>query len=124
MSLCRPQLRLRSGSHLAGNDQIQLLVRNARQILNIVTVTFGFEMFDLGSTFDQKTCSNPRDDAQELACEWHRVNDALKTMDGEAELDPAWREAMSKVCHYPDLSASTHESVLTSNSGSAELRIS
>ncbi|KAF4783318.1 GPI ethanolamine phosphate transferase [Colletotrichum scovillei] len=78
------------------NDQIQLLVRNARQILNIVTVTFGFEMFDLGSTFDQKTCSNPRDDAQELACEWHRVNDALKTMDGEAELDPAWREAMSK----------------------------
>ncbi|KAK1691172.1 GPI ethanolamine phosphate transferase [Colletotrichum godetiae] len=78
------------------NDQIQLLVRNARQILNIVTATFGSEMFDLGSTSDQKTCSNPRDDAQELACEWHRVNDALKTMDDEAELDPAWREAMSK----------------------------
>ncbi|KAK1722304.1 hypothetical protein CaCOL14_006250 [Colletotrichum acutatum] len=78
------------------NDQIQLLVRNARQILNIVTATFGPEMFDLGSAFDQKTCSNPRDDAQELACEWHRVNDALKTMDDEAELDPAWRETMSK----------------------------
>lgn len=114
---------MRSGSHLAGNDQIQLLVRNARQILNIVTATFGTEMFDLGSTFDQKVCSNPQDDAQELACEWHRVNDALKTMNGEAELDPTWREAMSKVRQHSDLSIANHESVLTSSSGSAEPRI-
>ncbi|OBR13914.1 GPI ethanolamine phosphate transferase [Colletotrichum higginsianum IMI 349063] len=79
------------------NDQIQLLVRNARQILNIVTATFGSEMFDLATTSTQKACLNPQDDAQELACEWHRVNDALKVMDdGQGELDPVWLEAMSK----------------------------
>ncbi|OHF00103.1 GPI ethanolamine phosphate transferase [Colletotrichum orchidophilum] len=79
------------------NDQVQLLVRNARQILNIVTATFGSEMFDLTSNIDQKACSNPRDDAHELACEWHRVNEALQTMDAEVDLDPTWQEAMSKV---------------------------
>ncbi|KAJ0166239.1 GPI ethanolamine phosphate transferase 2 [Colletotrichum tanaceti] len=71
------------------NDQIQLLVRNARQILNIVTATFGSDMFDSATTSTQEACSSPRDDAQELACEWHRVNDALKVMDdGQGELDP------------------------------------
>ncbi|WQF75866.1 Putative Type I phosphodiesterase/nucleotide pyrophosphatase/phosphate transferase [Colletotrichum destructivum] len=79
------------------NDQIQLLVRNARQILNIVTATFGSEMFDSATTSTQKACLSPQDDAQELACEWHRVNDALKVMDdGQGELDPVWLEAMSK----------------------------
>ncbi|GKT73265.1 GPI ethanolamine phosphate transferase [Colletotrichum tofieldiae] len=80
------------------NDQVQLLVRNARQILNIVTATFGPEMFDPATASAQKACSNPQDDAQELACEWHRVNDALKEMDDQEELDPVWLEAMSKVC--------------------------
>ncbi|KAK6210236.1 GPI ethanolamine phosphate transferase [Colletotrichum tabaci] len=79
------------------NDQIQLLVRNARQILNIVTATFGSEMFDSATTSTQKACLSPQDDAQELACEWHRVNDALKVMDdGQGELDRIWLEAMSK----------------------------
>ncbi|OLN81583.1 GPI ethanolamine phosphate transferase 2 [Colletotrichum chlorophyti] len=78
------------------NDQAQLLMRNARQILNIVTATFGFGMFDLTSTAAQSACSNPQDDAQELACEWHRVNEGLQAMNGSDELDPAWREAISK----------------------------
>ncbi|GKT43818.1 GPI ethanolamine phosphate transferase 2 [Colletotrichum spaethianum] len=80
------------------NDQVQLLIRNARQILSIVTATFGPDMFDTATTSSQKACSSPQDDAQELACEWHRVNDALKDMDGQEELDPVWLEAMSKVC--------------------------
>ncbi|WYZ40365.1 hypothetical protein EsH8_IV_000706 [Colletotrichum jinshuiense] len=78
------------------NDQIQLLVRNARQILNIVTATFGPAMFDITSTSTQKACLNPQDDAQELACEWHRVNDGLKVMTDKDEVDPAWLEATSK----------------------------
>ncbi|KAK2024357.1 GPI ethanolamine phosphate transferase [Colletotrichum zoysiae] len=78
------------------NDQVQLLIRNARQILKVVTATFGPEMFDSTTTSAREACTGPQDDAQELACEWHRVNDALKDMDGQAELDPVWLEAMSK----------------------------
>ncbi|KAF4916943.1 GPI ethanolamine phosphate transferase 2 [Colletotrichum viniferum] len=78
------------------NDQIQLLVRNARQILNIVTATFGTSMFDTESSSTQKACADPQDDAQELACEWHRVNDGLKAMGGSEQLDQAWLRAMSK----------------------------
>lgn len=55
-------------------------------------------MFDITSTSTQKACLNPQDDAQELACEWHRVNDGLKVMTDKDEVDPAWLEATSKVC--------------------------
>ncbi|KAF9871619.1 gpi ethanolamine phosphate transferase 2 [Colletotrichum karsti] len=78
------------------NDQIQLLVRNARQILKIVTATFGTSTFDTASSSTQTICANPQDEAQELACEWHKVNDGLKAMEDKEEIDQAWLEAMSK----------------------------
>nr|XP_036584863.1 gpi ethanolamine phosphate transferase 2 [Colletotrichum truncatum]KAF6794513.1 gpi ethanolamine phosphate transferase 2 [Colletotrichum truncatum] len=78
------------------NDQIQLLVRNARQILKIVTATFGTSMFDIESSSLQQACASPQDDAQKLACEWHKVNDGLKAMGDEEELDQAWLQTISK----------------------------
>ncbi|KAK1968085.1 GPI ethanolamine phosphate transferase [Colletotrichum sublineola] len=78
------------------NDQLQLLMGNARQILKVVTATFGPEMFDTATISARDACTGPQDDARELACEWHRVNDALKGMDAQAELDPVWLEAMFK----------------------------
>ncbi|TEA19338.1 GPI ethanolamine phosphate transferase 2 [Colletotrichum sidae] len=79
------------------NDQIQLLIRNARQILNIVTATFGPDMFDLTSSAAARSfCADPRDDAQKLACHWRRINDGLKAMDGDTELNIAWLEDMSE----------------------------
>ncbi|TDZ27167.1 GPI ethanolamine phosphate transferase 2 [Colletotrichum spinosum] len=79
------------------NDQIQLLIRNARQILNIVTATFGPDIFNLTSSAAARSfCADPRDDAQKLACHWHRINDGLKAMDGDTELNIAWLEDMSE----------------------------
>ncbi|KAF6843302.1 gpi ethanolamine phosphate transferase 2 [Colletotrichum musicola] len=77
------------------NDQIQLLIRNARQILNIVTTTFGPSMFERQSSSAQRTCSNHQDDAQQLACQWHRVIGGLEAMNADEELDPEWLENMS-----------------------------
>lgn len=82
-----------------GSDQIQLLLRNARQILKIVTATFGQDLFE--SDQDSNACANPQDDAHELACEWQAMERQRQSLTSGDELDPAWVSAMGKVSSPP-----------------------
>ncbi|KAI0201485.1 alkaline-phosphatase-like protein [Astrocystis sublimbata] len=54
-------------------DQLQILIRNARQILAIVTATLGAS-FAEGTAIDQE-CLNPSSSAAELVCEWRKLSD-------------------------------------------------
>ncbi|KAG9252784.1 alkaline-phosphatase-like protein [Emericellopsis atlantica] len=67
----------------SSEDQVQILMRNARQILQIVTATFGAELFDPRSTIDP--CALEGTTVNALACEWRRL-DAQAAMVAKGEL--------------------------------------
>ncbi|ROW17799.1 hypothetical protein VPNG_00559 [Cytospora leucostoma] len=75
-------------------DQIQILLRNAEQILNIVTASFGGELFESNSKIDP--CINQETEVQELACGWRRVSNSAGLLDGNQDVDEAWISAMSQ----------------------------
>ncbi|KAH8895152.1 alkaline phosphatase-like protein [Thozetella sp. PMI_491] len=75
-------------------QQAQILMRNAHQILGIVTAAFGEELF-LESAGDD-VCSNIGSDIQELACEWRGIRATAKTILSADELDPQWAQATIK----------------------------
>ncbi|KAM7223613.1 GPI ethanolamine phosphate transferase 2 [Rhypophila decipiens] len=58
-------------------DQVQLLLRNAHQILDIITAAFGPEILD-AANLTPENCAHPQTDYQELACEWQDISDAAK----------------------------------------------
>ncbi|KAG6077853.1 hypothetical protein E4U33_001063 [Claviceps sp. LM78 group G4] len=73
-------------------DQVQILVRNAKQILGIVTATFGGELFDLkGNT---NPCLLEKTDINNLACEWQRlITQADDMLDG-SKVNTEWLSGM------------------------------
>ncbi|KAI9147943.1 GPI ethanolamine phosphate transferase [Paramyrothecium foliicola] len=76
-----------------GSDQIQVLIRNARQILNIVTASFGKELFDASGKRDP--CSLEATDINELACDWRRISQRATSLAAKDEVDQAWVSAMA-----------------------------
>jgi ethanolaminephosphotransferase len=75
-------------------DQVQILVRNARQILDIVTAAFGTELFDPQSTTDP--CTLERTQVNELACDWRRISRGAKEASSKTEVDQKWLTDMSR----------------------------
>ncbi|KAG6042201.1 hypothetical protein E4U41_003947 [Claviceps citrina] len=73
-------------------DQVQLLVRNARQILGIMTATFGNELFELSGNNDP--CLLDRTGINDLACEWRRLIRQADDMLDAHEVDPEWFKGM------------------------------
>ncbi|CAJ0540613.1 Ff.00g076380.m01.CDS01 [Fusarium sp. VM40] len=76
------------------SDQIQILVRNARQILNIVTAAFGNELFDAQSGTDP--CALEQTEINELACQWQRINKEAHVLAAGDKLDQQWLDDMSQ----------------------------
>jgi ethanolaminephosphotransferase len=76
------------------SDQIQILVRNARQILNIVTAAFGSELFDAQSGTDP--CTSEQTEINELACQWQRINTEAHVLAAGDKLDQKWLDDMSQ----------------------------
>ncbi|KAG6199967.1 hypothetical protein E4U10_003679 [Claviceps purpurea] len=73
-------------------DQIQILVRNAKQILGIVTATFGVELFDLKGKINP--CLLDKTDINNLACEWQRlITQADDMLDG-SNVNTEWLSGM------------------------------
>ncbi|KAL2108265.1 hypothetical protein VUR80DRAFT_4064 [Thermomyces stellatus] len=70
------------------SDQVQLLIRNARQILGVASAVFGEELFDLNSDID--VCSDTRSDANKLACGWRHVNKQLSSFQSYEDVPPEW----------------------------------
>lgn len=76
------------------SDKIQILVRNARQILNIVTAAFGSELFDAESGSDP--CALESSEINDLACQWQKIDSQARSLAGVKEIDQDWLDAMSK----------------------------
>ncbi|KAL6864327.1 alkaline phosphatase-like protein [Trichoderma novae-zelandiae] len=77
----------------SSSDKVQILIRNARQILNVVTAAFGGELFDAQTAADP--CASMTTDVDELACEWRRIRLGAASQADAAEVDQAWLSATS-----------------------------
>ncbi|KAL7789827.1 alkaline-phosphatase-like protein [Trichoderma ceciliae] len=77
----------------SSSDKVQILIRNARQILNIVTAAFGEELFDAQASVDP--CGSKTTDVSELACEWRKINSEASYQVAAKEIDSAWLSATS-----------------------------
>ncbi|KAG5929647.1 hypothetical protein E4U53_002404 [Claviceps sorghi] len=75
-------------------DQVQILVRNAKQILGIVTATFGDELFELSGGNNKNPCLLDSTDINNLACEWQRLIKQTDDMLGTSHIDPEWFNRM------------------------------
>ncbi|TQV92331.1 hypothetical protein V2A60_007020 [Cordyceps javanica] len=75
-------------------DKIQILVRNARQILNVVTAAFGTELFDTDSSTDP--CQLERTAINELACDWLFITQRAQTLNAENTIDQEWLDSTSR----------------------------
>ena len=81
---------------VAGNDKIQIVLRNARQILGVVIATFpSFESIE-----PSHDCHETTDDVEELACEWRGIMEGLEALTGEKQNDTAWLLAAIRVSSH------------------------
>lgn len=69
-------------------DKIQILLRNARQILRIVTAAFGTEIFDASSSTDP--CIKEPTPINDLACEWRRISQRAQVLNDGNIIDKEW----------------------------------
>ncbi len=70
-------------------------MRNANQILGIITAAFGPEMFDRGGS--TAVCSGPQTDVEELACEWRSLAGSAEARGDGADVDGEWISTASQV---------------------------
>ncbi|KAK0711618.1 alkaline-phosphatase-like protein [Lasiosphaeris hirsuta] len=73
------------------DDQSQLLLRNAHQILDIIAAAFGLQILESNSTDD--VCSGPTADYQELVCEWLEISKLARPTSSVDEVGPQWTSA-------------------------------
>lgn len=73
-------------------DHVQILVRNAKQILGIVMATFGIEKFELSGKSDP--CALDTTDINKLACEWQRLIKQADDMLDVHKIDETWLNGM------------------------------
>jgi hypothetical protein len=64
----------------SGLDRLQILQRNAQQILKIVTTAFPTDSFEGPAPND---CSDLSIDIERLSCEWKKIQHELKYMSFE-----------------------------------------
>ncbi|RYC66046.1 hypothetical protein CHU98_g140 [Xylaria longipes] len=69
-------------------DKLQILIRNARQILAIVTATLGGS-FSEGVASEQE-CLHPSSSAVELVCEWRRISDVAEQLATDSAQHQDW----------------------------------
>ncbi|KAI1766036.1 alkaline phosphatase-like protein [Hypoxylon sp. FL1150] len=71
------------------HDKLQILVRNARQILEIVAATYSSST-SLGKQYSPD-CTRPNSPAEELSCEWQQLSGIVEKVPPATEdLDDAW----------------------------------
>lgn len=75
------------------SDKVQILYRNARQILRIVMATFGPERFAAGHKPDP--CGLEQEGVNELACEWLKITEQASSLAKADKMDSVWQDSMS-----------------------------
>lgn len=76
-------------------DQVQLLIRNARQILGVAAAAFGEELFDIYAGVDP--CTDGKSDAHRLACDWRSINKHLASVSSFEEVSAEWIDQVTEV---------------------------
>ncbi|KAI5919975.1 GPI ethanolamine phosphate transferase [Camillea tinctor] len=76
------------------HDQFQILMRNARQIHDIITATLGSS--PTGGQLDEKLCLNPASTSERLICEWQKVSTAAQRAIESSNPDSSWTMDVSK----------------------------
>lgn len=76
-------------------DRVQLLMRNAEQILNIITASFGKERFAAAAQVED--CRTLTDNIDELACDWQAIANQAKAAAQSAEDNAEWIPRASNV---------------------------
>lgn len=71
-------------------------MRNAEQILTIMTATFGEELFEAAAS--NEFCLHKETDAEDLACRWRLLVESSQAM-RTSGMDQDWTLAMSHVRH-------------------------
>ncbi|KAG9235506.1 GPI ethanolamine phosphate transferas-like protein 2 [Amylocarpus encephaloides] len=86
------------------NDKIQILWRNARQIVNVIKATFPiFESQGLATS-----CHDLDSSVDELACEWRIISQSLPSADSENQEVDEWASLTTKwLKHAQDLMSGT-----------------
>lgn len=71
-------------------------MRNAEQILAIITATFGEDLFR--TTTNTDPCLHTATDVEDLACRWRRLKSVAKDIgNNKPDLGEAWIASMSEV---------------------------
>jgi ethanolaminephosphotransferase len=78
---------------ISEKDGIQILWRNARQILNVVTAAF--PSFENGGS--STNCSDLGDDVERLACEWRIISASLPGPKDNTQSTERWASNTLKV---------------------------
>jgi ethanolaminephosphotransferase len=76
------------------SDKLQILMRNARQILQIITTAFGPELFDPAG--QSEPCTLMATDVNELACQWRSISKQASSLANSKELDHQWLSSMTE----------------------------
>ncbi|GJN78090.1 major facilitator super transporter protein [Purpureocillium lilacinum] len=80
----------------SASDKVQILIRNARQILGIVTAAFGETLFTGDAASGSRDpCALEATDINELACEWQRISRQAPAMAASAAVEEDWLAATS-----------------------------
>ncbi|KAK0100980.1 major facilitator super transporter protein, partial [Cadophora gregata f. sp. sojae] len=74
------------------NDRVQILLRNARQILGVVTAAF--PLFEAASSVTD--CKEPSSNIDALACQWKFVTERLPKTDDEGQTVDEWLRVTTK----------------------------
>lgn len=78
---------------------MQILLRNARQILSVVTATFpSFEGDGLS-----ENCQESSSSVEDLACQWRRIIRGLDAMKRGEQNTDEWLLSVSKVSHLLEI---------------------
>ncbi|KAI0156639.1 alkaline phosphatase-like protein [Hypoxylon sp. FL1284] len=75
-------------------DKLQILVRNAQQILDIIAATYSSPT-SAGRQYSPD-CRHPGSTAEELACEWKNISEDIEQLRATDDLDDAWIARVSK----------------------------
>ncbi|RWA07654.1 hypothetical protein EKO27_g7460 [Xylaria grammica] len=75
-------------------DTLQILIRNARQILAIVTATLGSSPLDHAAS--ERGCLDPSSSAAELICEWRRISAVAERVAPDSVEHDRWVLDISK----------------------------
>ncbi|KAF1985913.1 alkaline phosphatase-like protein [Aulographum hederae CBS 113979] len=88
------------------DDRVQLLLRNAMQMLTIVKATFSYEAFE--NPYATLDCSDPLSSGHELACKWRRVTDIFRATGGAKPAAAVILPAIQDFCkHAQEIMSST-----------------